>query len=275
MVCTELTGIDLPGEAAAIYHTEDQMGPVELASEGFGQTFRITPIQLITAMATCANGGSYIKPHVVSQILDADGNIVQNFDPVVERQVISSETSAVMREMLESVVSTGGGKNAYVAGYRVAGKTGTSQKIDQKDDEGNVTEVIASFCGFAPADDPQVAVLVMLDEPHVPVTFGGTIAAPVAGQIFADILPYLGIEPQYTEDEYANLDTATPNVVGDSVSAAQSSLSEKQLKSRVVGSGGYGGAPGPGGRSDSTQELHGRALHQRNRYARHVDGAQF
>lgn len=234
---TQLTGIDLPGEAAAIYHAEENMGPVQLASEGFGQTFRITPIQLITAMATCANGGSYIKPHVVSQILDADGNIVQNIDPVVERQVISSQTSATMREMLESVVSNGGGKNAYVAGYRVAGKTGTSQKIDQKDESGNVTDVIASFCGFAPADDPQVAVLVMLDEPHVPITYGGTIAAPVAGQIFGDILPYMGIEPQYTEDEYASLDTATPNVVGDAVAQAQSTLNEKQLKSKVVGSG--------------------------------------
>ena len=234
---TELTDIDLPGEAAAIYHPEEKMGPVQLASEGFGQTFRITPIQLITAMCTCANGGSYIKPHMINQILDSDGNIVQNVDPIVERQVISSETSATMRQMLESVVSTGGGKNAYVAGYRVAGKTGTSQKIDQKDEAGNVTDVIASFCGFAPADDPQVAVLVMLDEPHVPITYGGTIAAPVAGQIFADILPHLGVEPQYTEAEYASLDTATPNVVGESVSKAQTDISEKKLKYKVVGSG--------------------------------------
>ncbi len=234
---TQLTGIDLPGETPSIYHAEANMGPVQLASEGFGQTFRVSPIQLITAISAVANGGSYVKPHVVSRVLDAEGNIVRNIDPVVERQVISESTSATLRQMLESVVSTGGGKNAYVAGYRVAGKTGTSQKIDQKDESGNVTDVIASFCGFAPADDPKVAVLVMLDEPHVPVTYGGTIAAPVAGQIFGDILPYLGIEPEYTEDEYKDLDTAAPNVVGKSVSSAKETLAGQNLKTRVVGSG--------------------------------------
>ena len=234
---TELTGIDLPGESMGIYYNEDKLGPVELASESFGQTFRITPIQLITAMCTAVNGGYYVKPHVVKQILDEDGNIVENIEPVRKRQVISKATSDLMREMLQSVVSNGGGKNAYVAGYRVGGKTGTSQKIDQKDENGNVKNVIGSFCGFAPADDPEIACIVILDEPHVPVTFGGTIAAPVAGDIMAEALPYLGIEPQYTEAELAKLSIKTPNLIGKSQSEAQTALQAEQLKCRVVGSG--------------------------------------
>ena len=234
---TKLTGIDLPGEAMGIYYTEDKLGPVELASESFGQTFRITPIQLISAVCTVANGGYSVQPHVVKQIVDADGNIVENIEPVKEKQVISQETSDLMNQMLESVVANGGGKNAYVAGYRIAGKTGTSQKVDKKDESGNITDVIASFCGYAPANDPQVAVIVILDEPHVPVTYGGTIAAPVAGDIFAEVLPYLGIEPQYTEAEAANLSMQTPNVVGKTPAEAKNIIEQEDLECTVVGDG--------------------------------------
>ena len=208
-----------------------------MAESSFGQTFKVTPIQMITAMCAAANGGKLMQPYVVKQVIDSDGNVVKNVEPVVKRQVISSDTSSRMAKILADAVNGGGSKNAYVAGYRVAGKTGTSDKTDQKVAEGVKKDVVASFSGFAPADDPQVAILVLLDEPHAPVNFGGTISAPVAQKVLADALPYLGIEPVYTEEELANMNRTTPDVKDKEVSAAQNMITNSSLNYTVVGTG--------------------------------------
>jgi stage V sporulation protein D (sporulation-specific penicillin-binding protein) len=234
---TEKTGIDMIGEAsnAGLYHTASVLGDQEasLATTAFGQTFKITPIQMITALSAVANGGKLMTPYVVGQVLDGDGNVVSTTQPQVKRQIISSETSRRICKMLADATNGGGSKNAYVAGYRVAGKTGTSEKRDITDSY----EVVASFGGFAPADNPQVAVLVLLDQPQCEVRFGGTIAAPVAQKILDSILPYMGIEPEYTSEEIANLSRTTPNVEGNAVAAAQTKLNNVGLKATIIGSG--------------------------------------
>lgn len=233
---TAKTGIDLPGETSPVagvtYHDGSSMSIVDLASESFGQGFNVTPIQLITAVSAGINGGYLVQPHLVSEIKDADDNVKKSVQTVTKRQVISKETSTLLCTLLENVVSSGSGKNAYVAGYHVGGKTGTSQKL-----AGDETARVASFCGFAPAYDPQVIVLVVLDEPHGGNIYGGTIAAPVAGKILADILPYMGVEPQYTDEEIASLDKSTPDLLGQSVSAARAKIADAGLKCVVVGSG--------------------------------------
>ncbi len=233
---TEKTGIDLPGEGGSIYHTPDDMGPVELASESFGQTFQITPIQMITAVSAVCNGGNLVRPHLMKSITDADGNVVQSEKTEVVRQVISKETSAKMCKMLRSVVDNGSGKSAYVAGYRMGGKTGTSQKINQAL-SGESMQYIASFCGFAPADHPEYAVIVMIDEPHGSNIYGSAVSAPVAASIMKEVLPYLGVEAVYTDDEYAELATTVPAVEGKTVEEATAALSEAGLSGRVVGEG--------------------------------------
>ncbi len=230
---TSKTGIDLPGEMEAIYYTNKNMGPVELASESFGQTFRVTPIQLITAVAASCNGGRYITPHIVKEIKDNNGNTIQTIEPTVVRQVISEGTSKAICEMLLSTVNNGSGKNAYVAGYRMCGKTGTSQKIDKTDSE----EKIASFCGFAPAEKPEYAILVMVDEPHGSSYYGSAVAAPVAASIMGEVLPYLGVEAIYTDEEYASLNITVPNVEGMDLQRATSTLSNGKLNVKVVGGG--------------------------------------
>ena len=234
---TQKTGIDLPGEADSIYHSEKNLTTVSLSSSSFGQTFKVTPIQMITAVTAVANGGNLLQPHVVKQVLDADGNIVSNTQTVVKRQVISEETCETLNEILRQNGVSGTAKNAYVRGYRVAGKTGTSEKLDKKDEAGNANERIASFCGFAPADDPEIVVLVMLDEPHGWSKMGGAIAAPVVGRIMADVLPYLGVEPKYTEEELATMDISVPPVAGSSVASAKSKLTSAGLQARVIGTG--------------------------------------
>ncbi|MCI8359802.1 MAG: PASTA domain-containing protein [Clostridiales bacterium] len=234
---TKKTGIDLPGEATSMYHAEAKMGPVELASTSFGQTFTITPIQLITAVSAAVNGGYLVQPHVVSRILDGEGNVTKSVETVRKRQVVSSETSKLVCEMLESVVSEGGGGNAYVPGYRVGGKTGTSQKIADELQGSGERLRISSFCGIAPMDNPQVAVLVMLDEPHADNVYGGTIAAPVGGQVLGDILPYMGIEPQYSEEELKTMAIKPPNVVGKSKGEAKNEIQAAGLQVKLVGGG--------------------------------------
>ena len=234
---TKKTGIDLPGEASSQYHKESNMGPVELASTSFGQTFKVTPIQLITALASTVNGGYLVEPHVVKKIIDSNKNVVQNFDTTIKRQVISEQTSKTVCSILEKVVDGGGGKNAYVAGYKIGGKTGTSQKVNEMNVSGQSGLYVASFVGFAPMDDPELAVLVLLDEPHGANYYGGTISAPVGGQILADVLPYLGYEPKYTEEQLKTLSISVPNVVGKTIQEAKSSLSDLSLKYRVIGSG--------------------------------------
>lgn len=235
---TQLTGVDMLGEAKvtpSLYHKQDQLGPVELTTSSIGQTFKVTPIQMITGMSAIANGGKLMQPYVVAQVLDSDGNVVSNATPTVKRQVISEQTSRTVATLLEGVVDGGGGKNAYVAGYHLAGKTGTADKTEKKKDGQSV--VTASFCAFAPADDPKYAILVILDEPGGVYRTGGTIAAPVAASIMAEVLPYMGVEPRYTEKELAAMNSTTPDVVGKDVLVAKNTLLNKNLTVKIVGDG--------------------------------------
>jgi stage V sporulation protein D (sporulation-specific penicillin-binding protein) len=243
---TQKTNIDMLGEVRPVegihYHpysvfsNPDLGGDVSLGTYGFGQTFKITPIQLITAVSAVANGGYLMEPYVVSALSDSNGNIVEKFEPKVVRQVISEETSKIMCELLESVVTIGTGKNAYVRGYRVGGKTGTSEKRDKAVQLGR-DFYIASFLGVAPCDDPQVAVLVLLDEPTGYLHQGGQIAAPVVGRIMGEILPYLGVEAVYTEEELADMSIEVPDVVGKDAAEAKKSITNKKFKVEVVGDG--------------------------------------
>ncbi|MBQ9921221.1 MAG: stage V sporulation protein D, partial [Clostridia bacterium] len=187
---SEKTGIDLPGEADGIWHKN--FGPVELAVSSFGQTFKVTPIQQITAIAAVANGGNLVTPHVLKATVDDNGTVIENYQPEIKRQVISSETASLICSYMERGVNTGGSaRNAYVSGYRVAAKTGTSEKRDKFDANGEASYRIGSCVGFAPANDPRIAVLVMVDEPSVGSVYGGIIAAPVVSNVLAEALPYL------------------------------------------------------------------------------------
>jgi stage V sporulation protein D (sporulation-specific penicillin-binding protein) len=186
---TSKTGIDLPGEASGTYYTESQLGRVELASCSFGQSNKVTAIQLITALAASSNGGYLVTPHVVKEITDSSGKVVKTFGTSVKRQVISSETSKRINALLEDEVKEGSGMKANVPGYQIGGKTGTAEKLPATEPK----KYVASFGGVVPCDDPQYAVLIMLDEPHGEVIYGGQIAAPVAGTLFSQILPYLGV----------------------------------------------------------------------------------
>ncbi len=225
----ETTGFDLPGEAEGIFFTEERFRELELATSSFGQGFNVTPLQMITAMSAVANGGYLMKPYLVKQINDENGNAVEVTAPEVVRQVISEETSSIMRNVLEGVVSEGGGKNAYVKGYRIAGKTGTSEKQPR----GN-QKYVASFLGFAPADDPQLACIVILDEP-VGSYYGSMIAAPVVGRILEDSLRYMGVERQYSEGEMETNDVLVPDVIGKTKEEATKMLVEAGLKYHVIG----------------------------------------
>lgn len=242
---TAKTGIDLGGESGSIWWSEDVFCNPEnlsqLAAASFGQTFNITPIQLITAVSACVNGGRLMKPYLVQSVEDSEGNIVSQTEPEMVRQVISEETSATVRKILEQVVGDqkeGTGHNAYVAGYRIGGKTGTSTKTTEEI-AGN-KEYIVSFIGFAPADDPEIAILVLLDDPSSESGIyisGGQMAAPVVGKMMADILPYLGYEPEYTDAELENIDRPVPEVAGMSLAEAQRALTESGFKSRIIGEG--------------------------------------
>ena len=236
---TEKTGIDLPGEAApsagVTYHIEEEMGKVELASESFGQSFQVSPIQMITAVSAVANGGKLMQPFVVKQVLDPEGNVTSTTEPKVKRQVISESTADELCLMLESVVKHGTGKNAYVAGYRVAGKTGTSEKLATVATAEK--KYVTSFIAFAPANDPKVAVLIAVDEPKGGNVGGGTNAAPAVALVIEEAMKHYNIQPQYTEDEMAGLEISTPNVTGKSVGEAKSALENANLKYIVVGDG--------------------------------------
>lgn len=230
----ERTGIDLPGETAdTIFHKLSNMGPVELATYSFGQGFQITPMQMITAVSAIANDGKLLKPRIVKQIKDIDGNVVKNFEPEFVRQVVSKDTSILLRNILESVVTEGTGKNAYVKGYRVAGKTGTSEKLPR----GN-GKYIASFACFAPADDPKIAVLVILDEPSAGIYYGGQIAAPVARQIVDDTLRYLEVEPKYTPKELEeHKEVSVPDITNKPLNDALKILKGSNLAYKIEGDG--------------------------------------
>lgn len=231
----ETTGIDLPAEAEGIFANEDSFNSnvVSLAAYSFGQTFNVTPLELIRAQAATINGGYLYTPYLVEQVLDDEGNILSQHETTAVRQVISEETSAKVRECLEWVVSDGGGRNGQVTGYRIGGKTGTADKTGTKD-------VVVSFMCFAPADDPQYIMLLTMDTPSRTTgtaVFGGTMVAPVASQIMSEILPLLGVEPDYTAEELVGADTTVPNLVGQTRKAAEERLADLGFTFRTVGDG--------------------------------------
>ena len=232
---TERTGIDLTGEAYPVYHSHEKMGKVELASTSFGQSFRVSPIQMITAGCAIANGGKLMTPYVVDSILDDKGNLISKTEPKVRRQVISEGTAATVRQMMEAVVEGGTGKNAYIAGYRVAGKTATSEKLDKKS-TGQFLYV-ASFLCFAPADDPQVAVLVGVDEPPGNYRGGGILAAPIAKDVLESTLKYLNVEPQFTADELKSISKTTPSLIGKTIAQARETASSQGITVKIIGGG--------------------------------------
>lgn len=235
----EKTGVDMVGEVAGIFTDLDTFNShqISLASYSFGQTFNVTPLELIRAQAACINGGYLYTPYVVEQELDSDGNVIYQHEATPVRQVISEETSAVVRECLEYVVASGTGKNGQVAGYRIGGKTGTADKTETRN---TTKEVVVSFMCFAPADDPQYIMLLTMDTPSrntgVYVS-GGNMVAPTASSIMADILPALGVEPDYSADELSSADAAVPNVVGETAENAKSRLEAAGFSCRTVGSG--------------------------------------
>ena len=236
------TGVDLQGDVGGILIDRDIFvkADIYLATNSFGQTFNVTPLQLITAQSACINGGYLYTPYVVEKELDSDGNVIKQHDATPVRQVISEETSATVRDILEYVVSDGGGRNGQVAGYRIGGKTGTADKTGIKDENG-YNEVVVSFMCFAPADDPQVIMLLTLDTPsRFTGTFvsGGNMAAPTASAIMSDILPYLGIAPQYDDEDAGSADSTVPYVVGLTKDEAAAKLTEYGFSAyRTVGDG--------------------------------------
>ena len=234
---TEKTGIDLPGEADSLYAKESDMGIVELSSSAFGQTTKVTPIQMVTAAAAVVNGGKLVTPYVVDKIIDSDGNVVKSAQTVVRRQVISEETSATMRKILEDVVTANGGGNAYMSGYRIGGKSGTSEKIDDYN-SGKTPELryVATFCAIVPIDDPEYVMLVVCDEPTSGYIYGSAIAAPVVSAVFKEGLEYMGIYPQYTADELAQQDVTVPWVGGYNSIRAEAQLTAAGLKAEYIGS---------------------------------------
>lgn len=228
----EKTGIDTTGEASGFANSEIKYSTLALACYAFGQNFNVTPVALLAAQCACVNGGYLYTPYLVEETTDQDGNVVSRHDATPIRQVISTETSALVRDIMEYEVTTGTGKNGQVAGYRIGGKTGTADKVG-----GNV---IVSFVCFAPADDPQVMMLLTLDEPNKwtgTYVSGGNMVAPVASSVMGEILPYLGIEPSYTAEELVGADKTVPNVVGLSKDAAAERLSANGFSFRTVGSG--------------------------------------
>ena len=227
---TEKTGIDTTGEAQGFVNKEIEYSTLALACYAFGQNFNVTPVALIAAQAACINGGYLRTPYIVDQVVDAAGNVVYRHDTTPVRQVVSEETSETVRGILEYVVSEGTGKNGKVAGYRIGGKTGTADKVG-----GNV---IVSFVCFAPADDPQVIMLLTLDEPSRDTgtyVSGGNMVAPVASSVMAELLPYLGIEPTYSAEELVGADATVPNLVGEKADEAAKKLKELGFGCRLIG----------------------------------------
>ena len=233
---TEKTGIDLPGEASSIYYTNG-MTEINLASSSFGQTFKVTPIQLVTAVSAAVNGGNLYKPYIVSKVISEDGSVVEEYEPTLVRQVISEETSKTVCQILETVVSDGSGRTAAVPGYKIGGKTGTSEKLDQTNEEGEVDSYVSSFLAVAPAEDPQIVILLLLDEAQMENPYGSVVAAPVVGAMLGDILPYMGIEPNYTEAELEAMTGKVKDVTGQLVHDAMTVLRLQGYSVTVVGEG--------------------------------------
>lgn len=234
---SEKTGIDLPGEAEDNYWKEGSMKDVDLAVASFGQNFTITPIQMITACATVANGGYVLQPYVVSKITDSEGNVIKNVEKNVKRQVISKATSDKMNEILGYNTETSGATAGYVAGYKVAGKTGTSEKIGSKTESVFSEDYIASFCGYAPADDPQIAMLVFFDTPSGASYYGSQVASPVFINIMSEVLPYLEVKTEYSDDELEYVDVAAGDYVGLTVSEAEAKAQNDGFTTTIKGDG--------------------------------------
>lgn len=230
------TGVDLPGEQKGVFF--QTRTETDLAVLSFGQNFSVTPLQLVTAVSAVANGGTLLKPHLVKQIVNADGEEIASFGREEVRQVISAETSELMNEILESVVTLGTGKNAYTTGYRVAGKTGTTEKIDKINLTGDKSLRISSFIAYAPADDPQIAVLILLDEPTVYPVTGGVTVAPVIRRFMEEALPYLDVQQQLAEEERTHFDVTVPDVRGLSFADAEAALKAVGLSYRSSGESG-------------------------------------
>lgn len=243
----ETTGIDLPGEAGGIFHSKQRLtdyglyGTSYLISSSFGQTIKPTPIQLVRAIGAVVNGGYLLEPHIVSEVLDDEGNVIEKNERTVIRQVISEETSATMCELIESVVTQGTAKNAKVVGFRIGGKTGTAEKTDQIDENGEYTnDKIVSFVGVAPMENPRYVVLIALDTPNQAsgqYVSGGVMAAPTVAAVFEDILPYLGVEPQYEDEDMYRVNVFMPDVKGMTESEAASALDAAYLGYRIIGDG--------------------------------------
>lgn len=235
---TEKTGIDLPAERVGVYYDET-MSNISLASCSFGQSNTVTPLQMLTAAVAGVNGGYLLTPRVVDRVIDQDGNTVQEFGTEVKRQVISEETSAIMRDGLEQVVSANGGTNASVAGYRIGGKSGTAQILTNTVEEGEEEMYVFSYFVFAPADDPQVAALVLIDSPtQGDTSYANTVVGPLASTVMSDILPYLGIGTTYTDEELANQEVSVPTgLVGADLATAEAKLRSQGLEAYIIGDG--------------------------------------
>ncbi len=230
----EKTGIDLPGEQKSIYYTDENHTTVTLASCSFGQSNKMTPIQIITAVAAAVNGGNLVTPHLVSQLLDSDGNVVEDMTPDIRRQVISEETSRTICNILKQNVTSGNGGHAYIAGYRIGGKSGTSQKLDTPQED----DYIASFVGVAPCDDPEIAILILFDTPTgEDGYYGGTLAGPVVGSLMGEVLPYLGVEPVYSAAEQNKQNVTVSSITGYDITEAAVKLQRAGLKIKTVGTG--------------------------------------
>ena len=235
---TEKTGIDLPAERVGVYY-DDTMSNISLASCSFGQSNTVTPLQMLTAAVAGVNGGYLLTPRVVDRVIDQDGNTVEEFGTEVKRQVISEETSAIMRDGLEQVVSANGGTNASVAGYRIGGKSGTAQILTNTVEEGEEEMYVFSYFVFAPADDPQVAALVLIDSPtQGDTSYANTVVGPLASTVMSDILPYLDIGTTYTDEELANQEVSVPTgLVGADLATAEAKLRSQGLEAYIIGDG--------------------------------------
>ncbi|MDY2846582.1 MAG: penicillin-binding transpeptidase domain-containing protein [Eubacteriales bacterium] len=232
------TGIDLPGEVGSIYASYENFSGVSLAVYSFGQTFKTTPVQQLRAITVVANGGYLVTPHLLREITDDDGNVIQTYESEPVRQVVSENTCKTLTDILEEGVATdGAAKNAYVKGYRVAAKTGTSEKKDEFDENGNTPYRVGSTAAFAPADDPQISALIMVDKPLKSAVYGGTVAAPYISNLLSYVLPYIGVEPQYTTEELAKLDITLSSYVGATVENAINDLSWRGFSYEIIGDG--------------------------------------
>lgn len=232
------TGIDLPGEVSSIYASYDNFSGVSLAVYSFGQTFKTTPVQQLRAITAVANGGYLMTPHLLKEIVDDDGNVIQSYESTAVRQVVSESTCKTLTDILEEGVATNGAaKNAYVKGYRVAAKTGTSEKKDEYDENGNTPYRVGSTAAYAPADDPQISAIIIVDKPLKSAVYGGTVAAPYISNLLSYVLPYIGVEPQYTTEELAKLDITLSSYVGASVENAINDLSWRGFSYEIIGDG--------------------------------------